>query len=646
MTTAVPDASQCRVWRQAQKDIDAQIFNLKRRRNELAPISTLPPEILARVFFLSDSTFDTVEATIFNPSSRTGAVPWYDGSREPRPFPTVKDMHDCIPLSHVCHEWRVIICNTPYLWTHVQIQRDYPKRELTDYVLKNSRSLPLTVDFIWSTCWQTEGSDEFKHRDFVAELFRPRVLGTTINLAAFPTLESFEFVNKDGYSPRLNLDNFLSGGAPNLRSLDIAGAAIPWTSPMLRSPCLTHLTLHDTQILTVEDMSDLLSFLHRAPQLKTLGIGMGRYSMIDDPSLGNIDAVAPPIKLPSLEALHLNSNYFLPLSIILSSIQVPPTMKSLIVTCEEAEQNLQPLTDFVNILGNPITPAQIEIGQHFTTDQYFVKAWDVQTACLDTDGDDMFYLEPNRLHLYSDEPVWIILQTGSFPFPQSNGGPALRLPWSFNNLGVISIGRLNTVLPTEFWIELSRLPDLEVVRFKWTRIIAVQPFLNSLVAPQSRQEGVTNDDAIFPFLGLRAVTFEGMRRAVRYLRHDLHEFPLPSPAIDVMPSFFSGELNRQAYMKYIASFLFYAFGPHTNREFFLDEVWFKSAGEFDAALKTQYDHWERDEPVCDNKIEDPETYRLLLESAEGVLCGNTLHKLKEGYEFPGQPGDSSLGDLG
>ena len=66
---------------------------LRLERNALVPISSLPPEIFAAIFsFLC-----------FN-----GGVRGYSGHNLAR-----------IHLSHVCHQWREIALNQPFLWSHV-----------------------------------------------------------------------------------------------------------------------------------------------------------------------------------------------------------------------------------------------------------------------------------------------------------------------------------------------------------------------------------------------------------------------------------------------------------------------------------------------------------------------------------------------
>jgi F-box-like len=78
------------------KPLEDSIRVLKCRRNALAPISTLPPEILTEIFsILSHSAYD---------NEKVGYLAW-------------------LWVTHVCHNWREIALNHPRLWSHINFTK-------------------------------------------------------------------------------------------------------------------------------------------------------------------------------------------------------------------------------------------------------------------------------------------------------------------------------------------------------------------------------------------------------------------------------------------------------------------------------------------------------------------------------------------
>ena len=80
-----------------EQSIKESIRVLKSRRNALAPISSLPPEILAAIF------------SFLSPSANKGAfrLKW-------------------IYFSHVCRHWRETALNYPHLWSHINLSKLAP----------------------------------------------------------------------------------------------------------------------------------------------------------------------------------------------------------------------------------------------------------------------------------------------------------------------------------------------------------------------------------------------------------------------------------------------------------------------------------------------------------------------------------------
>jgi len=76
------------------RSFEETIRALRLRRNAIAPISSLPPEVFATIFSFVRLPDRLIPA------------------EEP-------DQLACLRVSHVCHQWREIALNQPLLWSHV-----------------------------------------------------------------------------------------------------------------------------------------------------------------------------------------------------------------------------------------------------------------------------------------------------------------------------------------------------------------------------------------------------------------------------------------------------------------------------------------------------------------------------------------------
>ncbi|KAH9166930.1 hypothetical protein EDB89DRAFT_1891050 [Lactarius sanguifluus] len=79
------------------KSLEESIRALRRRRNTLAPISSLPAEVIVTVF-----SFLRVRVTLlaFKRGANSDGLAW-------------------LRVAHVCHQWREIALNQPLFWSHV-----------------------------------------------------------------------------------------------------------------------------------------------------------------------------------------------------------------------------------------------------------------------------------------------------------------------------------------------------------------------------------------------------------------------------------------------------------------------------------------------------------------------------------------------
>ncbi|KAI9453532.1 hypothetical protein BJY52DRAFT_1173560, partial [Lactarius psammicola] len=79
------------------KSLEVSIRALKLRRNALAPISSLPTEIIAAIF---SSLRVRVTLLAFKLGEKPSGLAW-------------------LPVAHVCHQWREIALSQPRFWSHI-----------------------------------------------------------------------------------------------------------------------------------------------------------------------------------------------------------------------------------------------------------------------------------------------------------------------------------------------------------------------------------------------------------------------------------------------------------------------------------------------------------------------------------------------
>ncbi|KAH8979253.1 hypothetical protein EDB92DRAFT_2118864 [Lactarius akahatsu] len=256
-----------------RKAIDAQIRsleeslrNLRRRRNALAPISSLPPELFTAIFsILRLPPSDTV---------LLGGEP---------------DRHlSWLNVAHVCHEWRELALNQPFFWSHVDFTTLTPAGATE--MLVRAKSVPLYLgawfpkyeygyyerDKARISTFQKELQPRVSHISQLAISARPfnleRVLEGLVSPA--PILQYLSLSGKK-YRRRIDGQPFVpvpvtlfNGSTPRLSRLELKYCDISWKSPLFRS--LNHLKITRLSADARPRLSFWLDALDEIPQLKTL----------------------------------------------------------------------------------------------------------------------------------------------------------------------------------------------------------------------------------------------------------------------------------------------------------------------------------------------------------------------------------------
>ncbi|KAF8486841.1 hypothetical protein DFH94DRAFT_849382 [Russula ochroleuca] len=249
------------------KEIDEQIKavdaaklllrSLLARRNALAPISVLPPEILARVFHFL--VFEDPAC------SREQNLGW-------------------IRATHVCRFWRQVALNDSSLWA--TISGISAKTELISEMWARSRNVPLDIDIHLDGASGLQVLHMFPpHLSHTRELrlHGPSMLHSGsvwgIYSREAPALEHFE-LRVPVRSPisfwYLGGTTLFKGQAPRLRTFSLSQVLIPWS--LIPRGQLTHLKIvlikeaSTTDIPSCGDLNQLIDLLVNCPGLEILAL--------------------------------------------------------------------------------------------------------------------------------------------------------------------------------------------------------------------------------------------------------------------------------------------------------------------------------------------------------------------------------------
>ncbi|KAK0217879.1 hypothetical protein IW262DRAFT_1463198 [Armillaria fumosa] len=268
---------------------------LKSRRNTLAPISQLPPEMLSRIF-------------LFVSYPRERSLLW-------------------INVSHVSRHWRAVALGFPALWSSPPFMTPTWAHEM----LKRSKMAPLTIvaDLTYMTPKMLAAFDDaMRQVDRSAEL----------SLTGAKTMEKYlanatkraPFLNKlcisqiytryDAAEERIALPyNFFDGQAPRLRHLDLNRCQVHWDTGLMQN--LTYLRIVEPGGC-IPTISQLVDLLEQMPCLETLQL---EHALpIVSETTKTLPSPSHIISLPRLSRIHLVSSV-LEAANLLDHIDFPST---------------------------------------------------------------------------------------------------------------------------------------------------------------------------------------------------------------------------------------------------------------------------------------------------------------------------------
>ena len=271
------------------KSLEESVRALKLRRNQLSPISSLPPEVFLAIFSLL----------------------WPGGGRRPD---SDNDHLTRLSISHVCHQWREIALDIPLLWSHVDFFAQAAAG--TAEILARAKSAPLYFEASAGHRWDDVRFSTFQNelRTRAAHICHLRISAKPLYLqraakelvSPAPTLEYLELTSHSSGRSRRRIwvpsaripDTLFNGCTPRLSHLELR-CDISWKSPLLKG--LKHLEIitpfgHARPLLTVwldalGEMTQLKTLILReaSPIARYLPFDVERERVITLPSLNRFD---------------------------------------------------------------------------------------------------------------------------------------------------------------------------------------------------------------------------------------------------------------------------------------------------------------------------------------------------------------------
>ena len=232
------------------KSLEESIRTLRCRRNAVAPISSLPTEVITVIFSIS-RLFDAPLV----PGGKRDHLAW-------------------LCVTHVCRQWCEIALDNPLFWNHIDFT--YLTLAGAAEVLVWAKKAPLQLS-VWVTGYHRDHAQfnalqkELQSR--VANIRDLEISALKQLASPAPTLESLSLSAESNYQlktpSRATIPDTLFGDTtPRLSVLKLLKCKISWKSSLLKG--LSHLEIRASSKHVTPSLSDWLDSLHEMPQLQKL----------------------------------------------------------------------------------------------------------------------------------------------------------------------------------------------------------------------------------------------------------------------------------------------------------------------------------------------------------------------------------------
>jgi hypothetical protein len=270
------------------KFLEDSIRALRHQRNALAPVSSLPTEIITIIFSFLPHMLSAI-----SPHKKRDPLVW-------------------LRVSHVCHQWRDIALNQPVFWSHVDFTNI--SSEGAAEILARAKTVPLYLearglgshrDNTQFSAFQEELRSCVSRIRHLLISAKPQYLRKSLDglVSPAPTLNRLSLSSERKW-PRVVVPETLFGGKmPSLSTLELSNCDISWESSLLKG--LQCLEIGSLSANARPSLPVWLDALNEMQQLKAL-------------TLHSASPIAPPIDpvvevertvtLPFLTHLHISSS--------------------------------------------------------------------------------------------------------------------------------------------------------------------------------------------------------------------------------------------------------------------------------------------------------------------------------------------------
>ncbi|KAF8656324.1 hypothetical protein AX16_002589 [Volvariella volvacea WC 439] len=282
-----------------RKAIDDEILRLQCRRNNLAPIARLPPELIANIIVFYQASYP--------PAQRSSLI----------------------SITQVSRRMRSIAIGHPPLWAHLNL---CAPKEWNVICLRRSKAVPLsihglvdslTVDAAKNSLMVLKGHEgQFKVLDLTVSGFANRLNfeGTA------PKLEKLILRCLNGVD---NLDlsvGMFSKRINSLRHIELEKCRFSWTNEILTN--LTYLSIHSPPDPYRTQPHAILAVLGAMPELRTLSLWDTLSSAIaNETSSNETSSSLPDVRLPYLMKMSIRDDSLSAITTLISHIRHPAATK-------------------------------------------------------------------------------------------------------------------------------------------------------------------------------------------------------------------------------------------------------------------------------------------------------------------------------
>ncbi|KAJ1310840.1 hypothetical protein OPQ81_009358 [Rhizoctonia solani] len=267
---------------QIEEMIKRELCEVRRKRNVLVAINTLPAELLGFIFNLVVNSAPKSFESAVQKWPFTDSLPQLDISG-PAARTLDYDFHYAMTLSSVCRHWREVSIASARLWSTIYPSRsklvpmliDRSKEAGFDVVLiarqdaSHASKFPATATKASIPYWPEPLTNYLRQLIVQLDERQMKQWAATLASSTAPHLETL-CISVTRHANVVHTEPLFNGVTPRLRSLTLSGFVVPWDSNIFSN--LQDLTLRQHKTIHRPTMHEFLVLLGRNPGLCRLAL--------------------------------------------------------------------------------------------------------------------------------------------------------------------------------------------------------------------------------------------------------------------------------------------------------------------------------------------------------------------------------------